>query len=240
MEEKEKRKRATAAYSESVGKDIPIPHVDKQDVSLHADKDASLQLDAKDVILNMQDEHEEKEKGTDWEGEVEEKTEKVQEKVQTIIELEIESLQKELEETRQQSNEYFEGWQRERADFINYRKRIERDQILLTNNITGSIIKKYLVILDDLELALKTRSNQDEKTAWEDGIELIYRKLKTLLESEGVQSIPETNEFDPNLHEAISHEESPDYQSGQIIEIVQQGYMLGDRILRPARVRVAR
>jgi molecular chaperone GrpE len=150
-------------------------------------------------------------------------------------------LQSELQTSQKQANEYFDGWQRERADFSNYRKRIEREQGQLSQSINGSIIKKYLVILDDLERAMKTRPAQGDGAAWADGIELIYRKLQKILEAEGVQRIPAESElFDPIRHEAITHEDSPDHQSGQIIEVVQQGYTLGDRVLRPALVRVAR
>ncbi|NPV76373.1 MAG: nucleotide exchange factor GrpE [Anaerolineae bacterium] len=153
----------------------------------------------------------------------------------------LEHMKKELEKAQQQSNEYFEGWQRERADFSNYKKRIERDQASLSQTISGNIIKKYLVILDDLERALKHRPSDGNGALWAEGIELIYRKLLNILDQEGIQRIPaETEEFDPNRHEAISYEESPDHTSNQIIEVIEQGYMHGDRVLRPARVRVAR
>jgi len=148
---------------------------------------------------------------------------------------------KEIDDLKQQSADNFEGWQRERADFQNYRKRVERDQDTLRQSITGAVIKKYLVIVDDLGRALKTRPTEGEAAAWAEGLELIYHKLEGIMESEGVQRIPAENEmFDPNRHEAITHENSPDHQSGQIIEVVQQGYTIGDRVLRPALVRVAR
>lgn len=147
----------------------------------------------------------------------------------------------ELETLRQQAEEYFEGWQRERADFNNYKKRIERDQKLMTQSITAGVIKKYLVVQDDMERALKSRPKEGEGAAWAEGIDLILRKLQNVLDSEGIQQIPADGlEFDPNIHEAISNEDSPDHESGQIIEIIQQGYTIGDRVLRPALVRVAR
>ncbi len=153
----------------------------------------------------------------------------------------LESLSAELEKSRCQSKEYFEGWQRERADFTNYKKRIERDQVLLSQSLNGTIIKKYLVVMDDLERALKNRPVEPEGAKWAEGIDLIYRKLQTILENENVQRIPaDAAEFDPNIHEAISHEDSPDHESGQVIEVLQQGYMIGDRVLRPALVRVAK
>jgi molecular chaperone GrpE len=155
--------------------------------------------------------------------------------------LSADALSAELEKTRCQCQEYFEGWQRERADFANYKKRIERDQMQLSQSVNGTIIKKYLVIIDDLERALKNRPVDSEGAKWAEGIDLIYRKLQTILESESVKRIPaESAEFDPTIHEAISHEESPDHESGQVIEVLQQGYMIGDRVLRPALVRVAK
>lgn len=154
---------------------------------------------------------------------------------------ENESLKAELEKVRAESLEYFEGWQRERADFTNYKKRIERDQVLMSLSINGNIIKKYLVIVDDLDRALKNPPSDSEGAKWAEGIEMIYRKLQTILENENVKSIPaEAEMFDPNIHEAISHEDSSDHTSGQVIEVLQQGYMIGDRVLRPALVRVAK
>ena len=154
---------------------------------------------------------------------------------------EYEAMHKSLEEVENRAKEYFDGWQRERADFANYKRRIERDQATLSQNIAAEVIKKYLVVLDDLDRAMKMRPTEGEAAAWADGIELIYRKLQNILEAEGIKRIPaENEEFDPMRHEAISYEESPDHQSGQIIGVVQEGYTLGDRVLRPARVRVAR
>lgn len=151
------------------------------------------------------------------------------------------ALRTELDQAQQKANENMDGWQRERADFLNYKKRIEREQSTLKENIAGEILKKYLVVLDDLERAMKVRPLEGETAAWADGIELVYRKLVNILESEGVQRIPaETEKFDPSRHEAITHEESPDHESDDIIEVVRQGYTIADRVLRPALVRVAR
>ena len=111
----------------------------------------------------------------------------------------------------------------------------------MAQSMSGTIIKKYLVVLDDLDRALKNRPTDPEGAKWAEGIDLIYRKLQTILENENVSRIPADSElFDPNIHEAISHEESPDHESGQVIEVLQHGYMIGDRVLRPALVRVAK
>jgi molecular chaperone GrpE len=154
---------------------------------------------------------------------------------------EYEQLEKELEQSRQQATQNLEGWQRERAEFSNYKRRIEREQAQIAQNITGEVIKKYLIIVDDLERALKARPQEGEGAAWAQGIELIFRKVQNILEAEGVARIPAEGElFNPTIHEAISNEDSEDHESGEIIEVVQQGYKIGDRIIRPALVRVAR
>jgi molecular chaperone GrpE len=152
----------------------------------------------------------------------------------------IAALQAELDELRAKSQEYLDGWQRERAEFANYKRRVEREREQFHQNATGTIVRRYLEVLDDLERALKNRPAEGEGATWAEGIELIYRKVLAILESEGVQPMEATGQsFDPNYHEAISHENHPDHESGQIIEVVKSGYLIGDRVLRPALVRVA-
>jgi molecular chaperone GrpE len=166
--------------------------------------------------------------------------EPVTSEVEVLPAEDVDALRKETEESRAKCAEYFEGWQRERADFSNYRRRIERDQALTYQNLQGSIIKKFLPVLDDLYRALKNRPDTADGATWANGIELIYRKLQTILESEGIHRMPAEQElFDPTRHEAISMEPSPKHQSGEIIEVIQDGYLIGDRVLRPALVRVA-
>jgi molecular chaperone GrpE len=157
----------------------------------------------------------------------------------TIVE--YEKMQQDIEKVRKEANEHLESWQRERADFKNYINRIEREQEMLRQTLNGALIKKYLVVLDDMERALKNRPTQGDGAAWADGIELILRKLQNILDVEGINRIPAEGElFDPNRHEAISHEDSTNHKSGEIIEVIQQGYLIGDRVLRPALVRVAK
>lgn len=144
-------------------------------------------------------------------------------------------------DTQAQAAEYLEGWQRARAEFSNYKKRVDRELQDAYSRAAGDVITRYLTILDDLERALQDVP-KDEKTAnWAQGIDLIYRKMKAMIEAEGVEVIEaEGQPFDPNLHEAISHEESEELKGGYIIDVVQQGYRMGDRVLRPAMVRVAK
>jgi molecular chaperone GrpE len=187
---------------------------------------------------------EEKEDRTKQTGKNPEEGEIIEGEVIDVEETEVEPedlLVEELQQAQEKAKEFFEGWQRERADFANYKRRIERDQQLMSQNMKGDIIKKYLGVLDDLERALKARPVEGPAASWSNGIELIQRKLQGFLEAEGVKRIPAEDEaFDPTRHEAITHEDSPDHESGEIIEVVQQGYTLGDRVLRPAMVRVAR
>ena len=147
----------------------------------------------------------------------------------------------ELDQAKEQAQEYLEGWQRARAEFANYKKRVTRDQEEARMRIAGETLTKYLGVIDDLERALKERPPDGEAAAWAEGIELIYRKMYGVLETEGVQIIDADGEhFDPTLHEAISHDESEDHEEGEVIEVVQPGYRMGDRVLRPAMVRVAK
>ncbi|MCU0484966.1 MAG: nucleotide exchange factor GrpE [Anaerolineales bacterium] len=154
---------------------------------------------------------------------------------------ELDHLNSELESTRAKMDEYLQGWQRALADFSNYKRRIERDQATANQAAAGNIIKRYLDVVDDLDRALKNRPQDGEGARWADGIELIYRKLLMILDAEGVKLIDaEGKGFDPAMHEAISMESSSEIPSGYIIGVIQQGYTLGDKVLRPARVRVAR
>lgn len=159
---------------------------------------------------------------------------------EAALESEIAEWKAQTEAWQQKAEEYLDGWQRARAEFANYKKRIERDQSQLRENVTAGIIKRYLDVLDDLERALKNRPMEGVGADWSAGIELIYRKLASILEAEGVKRMDvDGQSFDPLLHEAISHEPHPTLESGQIIEVVKQGYLIGDRVLRPAMVRVA-
>ena len=150
---------------------------------------------------------------------------------------ELDALKKKLEESESKTLEYRDSWLRSQADFQNYKKRLERDNEMTYISMKGDIIKKVLPALDDLERALQNRRAEDP---WADGIELIVRKLQNMLESEGVTRIEALGtEFDPKFHEAISHEPADGAQSGSVIGVVQNGYMLGERVIRPALVRVA-
>jgi molecular chaperone GrpE len=149
----------------------------------------------------------------------------------------LDALQAQLAEAESKASEYKDGWARSQAEFQNYKRRVERDNTLTYASMKGDIIKKVLPALDDLERALQNRPVDD---AWAGGIDLIARKLQNILESEGVKRIEAKGAaFDPNFHEAITHEPSDEVESEHVIDVVQNGYMLGERVIRPALVRVA-
>ncbi len=164
-----------------------------------------------------------------------------EEEMVTIPLKSMEDQLREIDELKEKIKEYSDGWQRERADFDNYRKRILRDRDQDKQNISIDLIKKYLAIYDDLDLAMKNSADSADLKQWIDGIALIIKKMHKILETEGIEPIDsEIKFFDPQLHEAISHEENPDYESGQIIEVVNKGYKINNRVIRPALVRVAK
>lgn len=187
----------------------------------------------------MTDKKHKKEKETQHEEEVVEiPVEAVAEaEAEEQVSAEFEALKKLLEETEAKASEYKDSWMRSQAEFQNYKKRIERDSDLMRATMKGDIVKKVLPLLDDLERALQNRPAGEP---WADGIELIVRKFQSVLESEGIKRIEaEGREFDPNFHEAISNEPSEEVESGHVIAVVQNGYISGERVIRPALVRVA-
>ncbi len=151
---------------------------------------------------------------------------------------ELESLRQRLAEAEAKAVENLDGWQRAVAEFQNYKKRVDRDREAEKTWMKGELVRKVLPALDDLERALLNRPAGDP---WANGIELITRKLQSILEAEGIERIDAQGKaFDPNYHEAISYEPADGVESGSVIAIMQNGYMLGDRVVRPALVRVAK
>ncbi len=160
----------------------------------------------------------------------------------TLTKAEFEALNAQLEEAKKKEQENLESWQRERADFSNYKKRIDRDQEAAKNSYKADVLKKFLPVLDDLELAYQHRPEDGEASAWADGIGLIIRKFSSVLENDGLTKIEVKagDKLDPNIHMAVSAEDSDEYESEQIIEVLKNGYRMGDKIINPAIVRVAR
>jgi molecular chaperone GrpE len=151
------------------------------------------------------------------------------------------ALRAELEQAQAQANEYLDGWKRTQADFMNYRKRMERDAADARLFGAGQAAARWFSVMDDFERALKERAGTQNLEQWVNGVELIYRKGIAALEAEGITPIEPAQglEFDPTVHEAVGREICPDREDGEIIEVIHRGYRMGDRVLRPAQVRVA-
>ena len=143
----------------------------------------------------------------------------------------------ELEALRNENEELIDTLQRLQADFDNYRKRAARDQESLVARAGERVVNELLPILDDLERALEAAERHEEATL-EDGVQLVHRQLEQLLEKEGLALVETEGRFDPHVHEALLTQPS-DADEGSVIEVLQKGYRLGDRVLRPARVVVA-
>jgi molecular chaperone GrpE len=154
---------------------------------------------------------------------------------------ELRALRQEFEEQKAKAAEYLDGWQRARAEFANYKKRIEKEQEDMIKSANGAFITRLLPVMDDFERAFQTLPLDLMDMTWLEGIALILRKLQMLLVQEGVTVIEtEGRLFDPTLHQAVTHEESEEHEEGQIIGEVQKGYKMGDKVLRPSLVRVAK
>jgi molecular chaperone GrpE len=142
-----------------------------------------------------------------------------------------------LAEVTRERDEYLDALQRLKAEFDNFRKRTARDQEALVARAGERLVKELLPVLDDLERALAA-AEAHEEAQLEEGVALVHRSLADLLRREGLEEIATNGRFDPHVHEALLTQPS-DAEEGSVIDVVQKGYKLGDRVLRPARVVVA-
>jgi molecular chaperone GrpE len=144
----------------------------------------------------------------------------------------------ELAKLAAERDEYLALAQRVQADFENYRKRAVRDQERLVAHAHERLVRELLPILDDLERALEA-GEQHEEAKLVDGVKLVEQALRSALAKEGLVEIETDGPFDPHVHEALLTKPSPDAEPGAVLEVVQRGYRVGDRVVRPARVIVA-
>jgi molecular chaperone GrpE len=144
-------------------------------------------------------------------------------------------------ELQRQRDEFYDLLLRKSAEFDNYRKRIERERQAFAEATAGSVMEDLLPIMDDLERALAADPAADGTDAYRKGVELIHRQLDELLRKRGVRPIEALGaDFDPHVHQAVSHEPAEGHRDGEVIEDFRRGYMLGDRLLRPSMVKVAK
>jgi molecular chaperone GrpE len=145
-----------------------------------------------------------------------------------------------LTEARRELDEMRDRWLRKTAEFDNYRKRIERERREQSDQAIVDLLEALLPVVDDFDRALTVEAGP-EADAYRKGVELIHAKLHDVLKKRGVRPIDALGaDFDPNIHQAVMHEASPDHRDGEVIGELQKGYMLGDKLLRPAMVKVAK
>ena len=143
-------------------------------------------------------------------------------------------------ELRRERDEFQDRWLRKTAEFDNYRKRVERERREHADQAVTDFLESLLLVVDDFDRALVVEAGP-EAEAYRKGVELIHAKLHDFLKKRGVTPIEALGaDFDPNFHQAVMHESSPAHREGEVIGVLQKGYMLGDRLLRPAMVKVAK
>ena len=146
-------------------------------------------------------------------------------------------LEQRLAEAEAKRDEYLENLQRLAADFDNYRKRVARDQESLVARAHERLVKELIPVLDDLERALEAAADHEEAKL-EEGVRLVHRSLADALAREGLVEVETDGAFDPHTQEALLAQPS-EADEGAVIQVLQKGYKLGDRVLRPARVVVS-
>lgn len=147
---------------------------------------------------------------------------------------EVTALNQALAEEKEKAENYLANWQRSQADFVNYKRRSEQEKGELSKFANAQLMLGLLPVLDDLERALDSVKPQLTDSDWVEGIRLIERKLRAGLEAQGLIQIKAMNEaFDPNFHQAAGHSKG---EEGTVVQELQKGYMLQDRVLRPSVV----
>jgi molecular chaperone GrpE len=141
---------------------------------------------------------------------------------------------------RRERDDFKDRWIRKTAEFDNYRKRIERERRENADMAVADLLESLLAVVDDFDRALTVESGPQAE-AYRTGVELIHAKLLDFLKKRGVRAIDALGaDFDPNIHQAVMHEVSPEHRDGEVIGELRRGYMLGDKLLRPAMVKVAK
>ncbi|MDO4282540.1 MAG: nucleotide exchange factor GrpE [Clostridia bacterium] len=149
----------------------------------------------------------------------------------------ISKLESELKDQRKKTDEYFEHLKRNMAEFDNYKKRIAKEKDTMYNVIASDLVADILPSLDNFEKALDAET---EDSSFKEGISMIYTQLCEVLKKIGVTEIEALNTtFDPNLHEAVMHIEDENFSEKQVVEVFRKGYIIGDKVIRHAMVKVA-
>ena len=152
------------------------------------------------------------------------------------------TLEEQLEQAQQEAAANLDRWHRAAAELANFKRRQEEQSKLQRDRIKAEVLEGIISALDDMELAFQNMPEEldGQLIGWVEGFRLVQRKLDKTMEDQNVMPISTDGEFDPNFHEAVSHEESEEHEEGQIIGELRKGYQIGNRVIRPALVRVAK
>jgi molecular chaperone GrpE len=153
----------------------------------------------------------------------------------------LKKLRGDLKTLKAEKEEYLTGWQKERADFANYKKQEEDRKTMLSESMRERILSRFLVVIDSFNMAFANREAWEKVDEnWRRGVEYIYAQMNTVFEEYGVKAVGEVGEvFDPNIHESIEMvATNKQEENHKIAVVIQKGYKLGERVLRPARVNV--
>ncbi len=158
-----------------------------------------------------------------------------------VVEPNINDLEQRIAALELEAEEHKNNWMRAMADFKNYKRRTETERDDLIRNASAGLILKLLPVVDDLTRAMAHVPAEISNNQWFNGVKQVQRKFELVLEGAGVQVIPAVGEdFDPNVHEAVMYEEAGDDQAHKVVEELQRGYKLGERVLRPTMVKVGK
>ncbi len=155
-------------------------------------------------------------------------------------ELEIQQLREQLEATQAEAQENYQRFLRAQADFDNYRRRTRQEKEELAKYATAGMIESLLPVIDNFERAIQAGKTADADSPLLQGIEMVYKQFMDVLSSAGLEEIESLGKpFDPFLHEAVMKEPSEEHEEGTVVEVLQKGYRLKDRVIRPAMVKVS-
>lgn len=149
-------------------------------------------------------------------------------------------LQEQLESCVVQRDEWKNRAIQASADFENYKKRVEKERVQWMSAAQSAVLLDLISVVDDFDRAFEQKEKTADMAQWLAGFELIYKGVHKLLEKYGIKEMKVEKTFDPSLHEAIMQVESAEHTSGDVVKVLQKGYMLKDQILRPAKVSVAK
>jgi molecular chaperone GrpE len=152
--------------------------------------------------------------------------------------VELEEVEDVAEEQPEAAPPEDERYLRLAADFDNYRKRVAREHAQLSARASERLLDELLPVLDDLERALEAAAKHEEAKL-EEGVRLVHRALVALVQRHGLSEIEADGAFDPHVHEALLTQPGEGAEQGAVLQVLQKGYRLGDKVLRPARVIVA-